>query len=67
MCGCIKRRGFQMAVAVVSKVHTPQSSGERRFSEMHSFAKTLHKDWDVGYKSCDNGILLLLAIDQRFA
>lgn len=39
--------------------------GEDAAAAAHHMAKGLHAKWGVGDAACDNGVLLLLAINQR--
>lgn len=62
-CGSAGVIGYQVAVAVMRrmKVH----KGEDAAAAAHRIAKALHAKWGVGAAACDNGVLLLLAVDDR--
>lgn len=55
-CG-VKQTGYQMAIALM--LHLPSSTSAEKY------AKSLHDVWGVGDAACDNGILLLIAIEDR--
>lgn len=41
------------------------ADGETPASQAAKFAEQLHDDWGVGDEECNNGVLLLLAIQER--
>lgn len=55
-CGS-KKTGFQMAIALIRNL-PPSATAQ-------SYAKSLHDSWGVGDAACNNGILLLIALDDR--
>jgi len=58
-CGT-ESRGVQMSVALMKNMDT---KGGLDSAEV--FARHLHDKWGVGYSGCDNGILLLVAVENR--
>ena len=53
----------QVAVAVMESMAVPE--GESPAAQAASFAKALHDAWGVGDAACNNGVLLLLAVQDR--
>ena len=53
----------QVAVAVMRNMYI--KTGESPGDAAHRIAKALHAKWGVGLAACDNGVLLLLAVDDR--
>lgn len=53
----------QVAVAVMQWMAVP--AGEDPAEAARLFAKALHNEWGVGDAACNNGVLLLLSIDDR--
>lgn len=53
----------QVAVAVMRTMDVP--SGQDAAAEAQLFAKALHDAWGVGLRECNNGVLLLLSVDDR--
>jgi uncharacterized membrane protein YgcG len=54
--------GYQVAVAVLQKMADDRRSLDARAK---NFATKLHDGWGVGDAECQNGVLLLVAIDDR--
>ena len=54
---------MQVAVAVMRKMEVP--AGATPAQAAHDFAKALHERWGVGDAACNNGVLLLLAVEDR--
>lgn len=55
--------GYHVGVAIMRKMDIPDGVSPERFAE--TFARALHDAWGVGSEACDNGILVLLAVDDR--
>lgn len=55
--------GMQVAVALVQSMKLQNGRSEAEQAE--HFAKSLHKSWGVGDKSCDNGLVFFLSKDDR--
>ena len=53
----------QVAVALMESMQP--SSGKSTAERAEIFAKDLHNRWGVGQKGCDDGVLLLLAVNDR--
>ena len=62
-CGSRGAEGYQVAVAVMRKMKV--DDGAQPAEVAKEFAKTLHARWGVGISECDNGVLLLLSVDDR--
>lgn len=60
-CGALGKQGFQVAVALLRKMQTDAEPSDAA----KSFAKELHGRWGVGLRECNNGVLLLLAVEDR--
>jgi uncharacterized membrane protein YgcG len=58
-CGT-EPRGVQMSVALMKNMDT---KGGLDSAEV--FARYLHHKWGIGYSECDNGIMLLVAVENR--
>ena len=58
-CGT-ESRGVQMSVALMKNMDT---KGGLDSAEV--FARHLHHKWGIGYSECNNGILLLVAVENR--
>ena len=58
-CGT-EARGVQMSVALMKNMDT---KGGLDSAEV--FARHLHHKWGIGYSECDNGIMLLVAVENR--
>jgi hypothetical protein len=54
---------MKVAVAVMRKMEVP--AGATPAQAAHDFAKALHERWGVGDAACNNGVLLLLAVEDR--
>lgn len=54
---------LQVAVAVLRKMDLGQ--GEAPAEAAQAFARALHDAWGVGDPACQNGVLFLLAVDDR--
>jgi uncharacterized membrane protein YgcG len=63
MCGSGGMEGYEVAVAVMKKMRV--RAGEDPATVAREFAKVLHSRWGVGNSECDNGVLVLLSIDDR--
>lgn len=53
----------QVAVAVMRRIVVP--AGSTPAQTAHDFAKALHAAWGVGDAACENGVVLVLAIEDR--
>lgn len=53
----------QVAVALMQRMAMAPAQDPAEAAQ--SFAKALHDDWGVGDVQCNNGVLLLLSIDDR--
>lgn len=53
----------QVAVAVMQRMAVPE--GESATAQAKVFAKALHDKWGVGDAACNNGVLLLLSVQDR--
>lgn len=53
----------QVAVALMRKMAVPP--GEPAAAQAQIFARSLHDAWGVGDAACNNGVLLLLSIEDR--
>ena len=62
-CGSRGVEGYQVAVAVMRKMKVDQDQQPAEVAK--TFAKTLHARWGVGLSECDNGVLLLLSVDDK--
>jgi len=62
-CGSSSPEGYHAAVAVMNKMKVEE--GEQPAAVAKEFAKTLHARWGVGSSECDNGVLMLLSVDDR--
>jgi len=60
-CGDAGEQGFEVAAAVV------ESAGRNDFDEgdAETAAQNIMDTWGVGHPACDNGIVMILAIEQR--
>ena len=60
-CGDAGEQGFEVTVAVV------ESAGRSDFDEIdaEAAAHNIMDTWGVGHPACDNGIVMILAIEQR--
>jgi uncharacterized membrane protein YgcG len=56
-------RGYAVAVALMRKLHVRE--GEAPAGAARRVAAALHAAWGVGSAACDDGVLILLAADQR--
>ena len=62
-CGSRGMEGYQIAVAVMKKMKIEQGLTPQETAK--EFAKVLHARWGVGQAACDNGVLLLVSVDDR--
>lgn len=62
-CGSQGMKGYQVAVAIMKKMDVGQGSTPQETAK--DFAKVLHARWGVGDAACDNGVLLLVSVDDR--
>lgn len=53
---------IQVAVALMRAFN---AQGDSDDVAAEKFAKALHKNWGVGRQACQNGVLLLLSLDNR--
>ncbi len=49
--------GTQFAIAIMRKMALPMTA--------ETFAAALHNQWGVGHEECGNGIVLLIAVENR--
>lgn len=70
-CPGLGMRGFQLGGAVVRKMARDTTFVGNVFTSTHTlaenFAKEIGNGWGVGDAGCDNGVLLLLSMDDRYA
>lgn len=57
-----QQRGYQVAVAVLHRMAKDFRSPEDRVAH---YARQLHDAWGVGDAECNNGVVLLVALDDR--
>lgn len=62
-CGSKGNEGFKVAIAVMRRMQVAPGGDEGHTAQ--TFAKQLHDEWGVGDKACNNGVLLLLAVENR--
>jgi uncharacterized membrane protein YgcG len=56
------QKGYQVAAAVFHRMRADERSVEER---VRYFAKELHDSWGVGDARCNNGVVLVVALDDR--
>jgi len=63
-CGSAGLQGYEVAVAVMSQMDT---LGREAVKDLvaKEFAEKLHAKWGVGRAECQNGVLILLAVEDR--
>lgn len=54
---------IQVAIALMQHMKIPSSMAPATVAQQ--MAKDLHAKWAVGSSDCDNGVLLLLSVDDR--
>lgn len=59
-CGDSREVGFQVAVALARSIEGGKDAAG-------SFARGLHNAWGVGHAACNDGVVLLLSVDDRRA
>lgn len=62
-CASLGMQGYQVAVAVMKKMKIEGETTPKEMAE--TFAKVLHARWGVGLAECDNGVLVLLSVDDK--
>lgn len=62
-CGAKDLQGYQVAVAIMRKMEVKWGRSASKAAQ--TMAKSLHARWGVGDAACDNGVLLLLAVEDR--
>lgn len=62
-CPCFPLLLSQVAVAILRRIHV--HSGEDDSQAAERFAQALHGKWGVGRAACQNGVLLLVAMENR--
>ncbi|GIL83335.1 hypothetical protein Vretimale_11310 [Volvox reticuliferus] len=60
-CGNLGLKGYQVAVALMRHMSYVGDPGEAA----GQFAKSLHNRWGVGDAHCNNGVVLLISINDR--
>ncbi|KAL6778337.1 hypothetical protein ACKKBG_A17805 [Auxenochlorella protothecoides x Auxenochlorella symbiontica] len=55
--------GYMVGVALMRSMHV--DPGQEPGAAAEAFAHAVHAAWGVGSAACNNGVLLLLALDQR--
>ncbi|GIL52991.1 hypothetical protein Vafri_8709 [Volvox africanus] len=60
-CGNLGLKGYQVAVALMRRMRYVGDPGEAA----GQFAKSLHDRWGVGDAHCNNGVVLLISINDR--
>eukprot|EP00906_Rhabdomonas_costata_P025498 RCo036454 len=63
MCGDTPQ-GYEVAVGLVRRMIT---GGEDIPEATRRFARELHNRWGVGSTECDNGVVMFLSVDDRWA
>lgn len=62
-CGALGNQGYQVALAIMQKINI--ASTVTPADAARTFAQSLHDAWGVGFAECNNGVLMLLAVDDR--
>ncbi|KAG1655863.1 hypothetical protein FOA52_012513 [Chlamydomonas sp. UWO 241] len=62
-CGSAGQQGFQVAVAVMQSFES--LTFESKAAAAERIASALHDSWGVGMAECNNGVLVLLSVDDR--
>ncbi|KAF6250917.1 TLP18.3, Psb32 and MOLO-1 founding proteins of phosphatase-domain-containing protein [Scenedesmus sp. NREL 46B-D3] len=62
-CGSLGQKGFQVAVALMHKMDHAKHADKAATAK--AFARALHDAWGVGDPECQNGLLVLMAINDR--
>jgi uncharacterized membrane protein YgcG len=60
-----KKRGFQVAVALMKNLKSAFPDEPQLTANVEQSAAVVFNKWGVGHAACNNGLLILLAIDDR--